>query len=128
MSDRLNQLSRRERQIMEIIYQMGSATAQDIHERLPDEPSYSTVRALLRILEEKGFLAHKNQGTKYVYHPTVAKETAVQSAVTNLLKTFFNNSVEQAVAALIEHDRAKMSDDDFSRLAQLIEKTRKEGQ
>ena len=97
----LSAMSRRERQIMEIIYCHGRATAGDIHRELPDRPSYSTVRTLLRVLEEKGYLAHQSDGPRYVYFPCISAEKAQRSAIEQLLRTFFNNSAASAMAALL---------------------------
>ena len=94
------QLSRRERQIMEIVYQRGTASAADVMDNLPDPPGYSAVRAMLRILEEKGYLEHEKQGPRYVFRPTLPRDEASRSALRQLLRTFFDGSVEQAVAAL----------------------------
>src|SRR5437764_14394237 len=95
------QLSRRERQIMDVIYRRGKATAHEVLEELPDPPSYSAVRALLRLLEERGHVKHSVDGQRYVYAPSVAKRDARKSAVSHLLDTFFSGSVEDAVAALV---------------------------
>src|SRR4051812_26246993 len=95
-------LSRRERQIMNILYQLGSATAADVQSRLPGEPSYSTVRAQLRILEEKGVIRHAEDGVRYVFRPVVPREKASRSALRNLLDTFFGGSAEQMVATLLD--------------------------
>ena len=119
-------LSRRERQIMDIIYRKGSASAADIQHELPDRPNYSTVRALLRILEEKGHLKHKNQGLKYIYYPLVPKSKAVKHVIGNLLNTFFDDSIEQAVSALLEYNGSKLTKKDLDRLQALIDKARKE--
>lgn len=119
-------LSRRERQIMEILYRRGQASVAEVLEAMPDPPSYSAVRAMLRILEEKDHLKHKQVGRKYVFAPKVAREKAQQSAISNLLYTFFDGSVEQAVASLLDLNAQKLSDDDLNRLSQLIEQARKE--
>jgi predicted transcriptional regulator len=118
-------LSRRERQIMDVIYARGQATAAEVAAALPDPPSYSAVRTLLRILEEKGHLRHEQEGPRYVFVPTVPRDRARRSALRNLVRTFFDGSAAQAVAALI--DQGKMSNADFERLAKIIEKARKEG-
>ncbi|HKY06214.1 MAG TPA: BlaI/MecI/CopY family transcriptional regulator [Blastocatellia bacterium] len=120
-------LSRRERQIMDIIYQRGSVTATEVMENLPDPPSYSAVRTMLRLLEEKGYLKHDQDGPRYVYSPTLSREKASQSALKQLLQTFFNDSTEQAVAALIDISRPNLSNSDLDRLSDLIEQARKEG-
>lgn len=120
-------LSRRERQIMNIIHERGQATAAEVLELLPNPPSYSAVRALLRLMEEKGYLRHETDGVKYVYLPTLARETARKSALKQMLQTFFDNSTEQAVAALLDMSKAKLSQDELDRLSVLIEEARKEG-
>jgi len=118
-------LSRRERQILDILYTKGSATAAEVKETLPDPPSYSAVRALLRILEEKGHAKHETQGTRYVYMPSVPRENARNSALTRIVQTFFDGSAAQAAAALV--DSGSLSDDDLTRLSEMIERARKEG-
>ena len=118
-------LSRRERQILDILYAKGSATAADVREALPDPPSYSSVRALLRILEEKGHARHESRGTRYLYQPLVPRESARNSALTRIVKTFFEGSAAQAAAALV--DSGSLSEDELTRLSALIERTRKEG-
>ena len=125
MAHASDQLSRRERQIMDIIYARGQATAADVTAALADPPSYSAVRALLRILEQKGHLRHQQDGPRYVFLPTVPRDRARKSALRNLVRTFFDGSSAQAAAALI--DQSQLSDEDFDRLAALIEKARKEG-
>jgi predicted transcriptional regulator len=119
------QLSRRERQIMDIVYARGQATAAEVTAAMPDPPSYSAVRALLRILEQKGHLRHQQDGPRYVFVPTVSRDRARRSALRNLVRTFFDGSPAQAAAALI--DQSQMSDEDFQRLAAAIDKARKEG-
>lgn len=120
-------LSRRERQIMDIIHQRGQATAQEVQEALPNPPSYSTVRALLRLMEEKGYLQHAQDGQRYVYKATLARSQARKSALNNLLQTFFDGSAEQAVAALLDLRRKQLTAEELERLSQLIEQARKEG-
>lgn len=120
-------LSRRERQIMDIVFARGQASAADVHQSLSDRPSYSTVRALLRILEGKGHLKHKIAGNKYIYLPTQSQEQAARSALRRLLKTFFNGSTEQAMVALLESADTRPSERELDRLADLIEKAKKEG-
>lgn len=122
MSKRLqNELSKRERQIMEVIYRKKSASVKEVLEEIPDPASYSAVRALLNILEAKKFLKHKKSGLKYIYSPTIPHNRAMYSAVKQLLKTYFNNSVEDAVAAIISIDKKDLVKTDFDRLARLIE-------
>src|SRR5580700_1041011 len=120
-------LSKRERQIVDILYQEKTATAGEVQARLPDPPSYSAVRATLRILEEKGHLRHETEDLRYVYLPTTSPEKAKRSAVKHLLSTFFNGSAEQAVAALLDGSAAKLSKQELDRLSKLIDKARKEG-
>ena len=122
-----NQLARRERQIMEIVYRLGQATAADVLAAMPDPPSYSAVRAHLRILEDKGHLRHDQVGTRYVFQPTVARHRARRSALKQVVQTFFEGSAEQAVAALLDMSHSKLSEDDLDRLSGLIDRARKEG-
>jgi predicted transcriptional regulator len=121
------QLSRRERQIMDVIYRLGRATAADVHDALPDRPSYSTVRALLRVLEGKGHLRHVEDGPRYVYSPTVPRERARESALRQVVSTFFGGSTEAAVATLLDLSAARLSDSELNRLAGLIAQAKKEG-
>ncbi len=120
-------LSRRERQIMDIIYQLGQATAAEVLDNLPDPPSYSAVRAMLKILEDKGHLRHKQQGPRYVFLPKVSREKAKRSAVKHLLQTFFDGSAESAVATLLDVSRSDLSNADLDRLNDLISQAKKEG-
>lgn len=120
-------LSRRERQIMNIIHQFGQATAQEVMDNLPDPPSYSAVRALLRLMEEKGYLRHEQDGQRYIYKATLAREKARKSALRQMVQTFFDGSTEQAVAALLDLNRRQLSGAELERLSQLIEQARKEG-
>jgi BlaI family transcriptional regulator, penicillinase repressor len=117
-------LSRRERQIMEILYRHGRATAGEIHRELPDRPSYSTVRTLLRVLEEKGHITHQSDGPRYVYSPCVSTEKAKQSAIEQLLRTFFDNSVVGAMAALLDMSSANLSEMELKRLSRLIQQAK----
>jgi predicted transcriptional regulator len=118
------EMSRRERQIMDIIYRRGRATAAEVLDELPDPPTYSAVRAALRLLEEKGSLKHEMDGKRYVYLPTTPRARASTSALKHLLRTFFNGSSEQVVNALIEETRPSAAE--LDRLAALIEKARAE--
>jgi predicted transcriptional regulator len=120
-------LSRRERQIMDIIYRRGRATAAEVLADLPDPPSYSAVRALLRVLEEKGHLRHEEDGPRYLFVPTVGRDRASRSALKQLVRTFFDGSTEDAVAALLDMSRDRLEPDELDRLSALIEKARKEG-
>ena len=118
-------LSRRERQIMDIVYRLKRATVQQVLDELSDPPSYSAIRALMRLLEEKGHLTHVAEGNRYVYAPTQAKEKASKSALRHLLDTFFDNSVETAVAAMLDVKSKEMTNDDLDRLQQLINDARR---
>jgi predicted transcriptional regulator len=120
-------LSRRERQIMEIVYRLGRATASEVLSNMPDPPSYSTVRALLRVLEEKSHLRHEQDGPRYVYLPTISREKARQSALRGLLRNFFDNSHEQMIAALLGDPATDLTEKELDRLARMIEKAQKEG-
>ena len=120
-------LSRRERQIMDIIYELNQATASQILERLPNPPGYSAVRALLRVLEEKGHLTHKQDGPRYVFAPTIPRDEARENALKHLVNTFFDGSTEKVMAALLDISDERLSEDQYQRLSQLIEKARKEG-
>jgi BlaI family transcriptional regulator, penicillinase repressor len=120
-------LSRRERQILDILYQRGRATAAEVQAALAEPPSYSAVRALLRILEEKGHVRHEQDGPRYVYLPTVARGNAQRSAMRHMLQTFFDGSAEQAISALLDESSAKLSSAELDRLARLIDTARKSG-
>ena len=120
-------LSRRERQIMDIIYEMNEATVAHVLERIPNPPSYSTVRALLKVLEGKGHLGHKQEGPRYVYSPTLPREEARRNALKHVMKTFFDGSTEDIVAALLNISEETLSEIDYKRLSELIIKARKEG-
>jgi BlaI family transcriptional regulator, penicillinase repressor len=123
----LTNLSRRERQIMDVIYREGQATATEVLAAMPDPPSYSAVRAMLRVLENKGHLRHVPDGTRYVYRPTLARDRAGKPALENVLQTFFDGSTEKAVAALLDLSRSELSADELDRLSDLIEQARTEG-
>lgn len=120
-------LSRREREIMDVLYRGGELTASDVVERLPGTPSNSTVRTILRILEEKGHVKHEQQGNRYVYKPTVNREKARRSALKHLVSTFFDGSPETVVSTLLDERSMKLSDEQLESLAALIERARKEG-
>ncbi|HEX2208149.1 MAG TPA: BlaI/MecI/CopY family transcriptional regulator [Longimicrobium sp.] len=120
-------LSRRERQIMDVLFALERATVNDILQRIPNPPSYSAVRATLRTLTEKGYAEHLQDGPRYLYQPVVAKESARSLALGHLVKTFFNGSAEAAAAALLGMSRRKLTDDDLRRLAEQVEAARGEG-
>jgi predicted transcriptional regulator len=126
-SGALLHLSRRERQIMDILYREGQATPRRVLESLPDPPSYSAVRAMLRVLETKGFARHDAEGKAYVYRPTLSRRRAARPALENVLKTFFDGSTEKTVAALLDISRSELSDEELDRLSRLIEEAREEG-
>lgn len=119
-------LSRRERQIMDILFRLGRATAAEVMAELPSDPSYSTVRTQLRVLEQKGHVRHQDDGVRFVYMPVVARHAARKSALRHVINTFFDGSPEKAVAALLGGDAAKLSDDQLDRIADLIAKARKD--
>jgi predicted transcriptional regulator len=127
MRDDASTLSRRERQIMNAVYQLGQATVAEVIAKLPDPPSYSAVRALMSILEQKGHLRHQQQGARYVYLPTVAVAKARKGALTSLLNTFFDGSTKEAIAALLELPEGRLSKEELDDLSELIAKSRKEG-
>lgn len=119
-------LSRRERQIMDILFRRGRVTAADVMAELPSEPSYSTVRTQLRVLEHKGHVRHDQDGLRFVYVPVVARHAARRSALRHVIETFFDGSPEKAVAALLGGEATKLSDEQLDRIAGLIAKARKE--
>ena len=120
-------LSRRERQVMEILYQQGKASASDVREAMPDPPTYSAVRALLRVLEEKGHIEHENEGLKYVYAPVVNRDKAKRSAVKHLVDTFFRDAPEQVVAALLDVSSKRLTAKELDRMMAMIDQAKKEG-
>jgi predicted transcriptional regulator len=122
-----DQLSRRERQIMHVLHQRGRATAAEVLAALPEPPGYSAVRALLRILEEKGHVKHAREGARYVYMPRGSREAAQRSALKRVVATFFEGSAAQAMAALLEAGDTKLSESEWSELQQTIKQARKEG-
>ncbi len=127
MPDPSTALSRRERQIMDFLYARGRASAAEVLEGIPDPPSYSAVRALLRVLEEKGHVVHEEEGRAYVYKPKVPREQARRSALTHMVRTFFGGSTEQAFAALLDLNGGKLSDEALDRLAERVEQAKREG-
>ena len=120
-------LPRRERQILEIIYQLCEASVSDVIERMPDPPSYSAVRTMMRQLEQKGYLRHRRELTRYVYRPTESHESVSKSALMHVLTTFFGGSAPDAVAAILDVTSEDLSDDDLRRLKQLVSKAKREG-
>ncbi|HEY4734541.1 MAG TPA: BlaI/MecI/CopY family transcriptional regulator [Gemmatimonadaceae bacterium] len=125
--DELTGLSRRERQIMDFLFQRGKASVGEVMDGIPNPPGYSAVRATLRTLEQKGRVVHEEDGRAYVYRPTLRREAARKSALTHVLKTFFDNSAEQAVAALLELRGAKLTGAELERVSKIVDQARKEG-
>ena len=123
----LSALTRRESQIMEILFRRGQATAAEVLSEMPDPPSYSTARKLLEILEEKGYVVHAQEGPRYVYSPLVAADDARNSALEQMVRTFFHGSIGSAVTALLELQGPKLSDEELDRIATLAEQAKKEG-
>jgi predicted transcriptional regulator len=126
-SDLPNQHSRREREIMDALYRLEKASAAEVREQMPDPPTYTAIRTHLSILEKKGHVRHESDGTRYIYEPLIAREQMGRRAIDSLLQTFFDNSVERAVTALLTRQDANIPDADLDRLARLIDKARKEG-
>jgi BlaI family transcriptional regulator, penicillinase repressor len=120
-------LTRRERQIMDILYKRGRATANEVLEDLPGDPHYSTVRTQLRVLEEKGHVTHEEAGVRYVYMPAIPRRAARKSALRHLVDTFFDGSAEQVVAAVLGGEGARLSDEELDHIAELVDKAKKEG-
>jgi predicted transcriptional regulator len=127
MRPALLDLSRRERQIVDVLFKLGRASAAEVRAQLPDAPSYSAVRALLRILEEKGHVRHEQDGPRYVYMPTVGRDTAKRSALRHLVQTFFEGSATQAISALLDSSPSKLDDAELDRLSLMLEQARKRG-
>lgn len=119
--------SRREGQIMDIVYRRGEATAQEVMEEMDDSPGYSTIRSLLGILEKKGHLLHSKKGPQYNYHPSRPRKEAARSAISKLVQTFFDGSAEQVVAALLDSSELNLSEKDLKKMEQMIRLARKEG-
>jgi BlaI family transcriptional regulator, penicillinase repressor len=115
----------RERQIMDILYRRGRASANEVMSDLPDSPTYSTVRTQLRVLEEKGHIQHSEQDLKYMYEPRVPRKDAQHSALTHVVNTFFEGSIQKVVAALLGRERSRLSSEELERIAELVEKARK---
>ena len=125
--DEVTGLSRRERQIMDFLFQRGKASVGEVMDGIADAPSYSAVRATLKTLENKGRVVHQEEGRAYIYRPTVRRDAARRSALTHILKTFFDNSAEQAVAALLELKGPKLSDAELDRVSRLVDQAKREG-
>jgi BlaI family transcriptional regulator, penicillinase repressor len=121
------QLGRRERQIMDIVFRLGKASVGEVLAELPDPPSYSAVRGMLRLLEEKGYLRHRRDGLRYLYMPTVRQQQAQESALRHLVKTFFGGSVSEAAASLLELPDSNLTADDIARLTKAIKQAKSEG-
>ena len=123
----ITNLSRRERQIMDIIYRNGEATAAEVKNLLPDPPSYSSVRALLRVLEDKGHLKHRAEGPRYIYSPTLDLDKVKVSALKHLMKTFFDGSTERVFATLMDISGTELTDEELNKMMELIKEAQKEG-
>lgn len=121
-----HQLSRRERQIMDVLYKLQRATVAEVLERMPGDQHYSTVRAQLRVLEEKGHVRHEEDGIRYVYMPAVSRDVARRSALRHLIDTFFEGSTEKTVAALLGGEAAKISPEELERLGRIVARSRKD--
>lgn len=119
-------LSRRERQIMDVLFSRGRATGQEIQQGLPDHPNYSSVRTILRVLERKGYIRHVEEGLRYVYEPTVPREAASRSALQRIIRTFFDGSAKEAVAALLDPAAFDLTEKELSELARIIDRAKKE--
>ena len=126
-NDELTGLSRRERQIMDFLFQRGKASVGEVMDGIPDPPGYSAVRATLRTLEQKGRVSHEEDGRAYIYRPTLRRDAARKSALTHVVKTFFDNSAEQALAALLELKGTRLSDAELERVSRLVEHAKREG-
>ena len=120
-------LSRRERQILDVIYRLGKASAADIREELPDPPTYTAVRTLLGILQEKGHVKFQSDGTRYIYEPVVPREEMAKSVMDGVLQTFFGGSIERVVSTLIDSEESNVTPEQLDRLAEIIAEARKEG-
>jgi predicted transcriptional regulator len=120
-------LGRRERQILEVVYRLGEASVGDVLEHLPDPPAYDSVRTMIRQLERKGLLRHRREGTRYIYRPTQSHESASRSALVHLMKTFFQNSAAETVAAIFDVSSDDLTEEEIHRLEQLIDQAKREG-
>jgi predicted transcriptional regulator len=119
-------LSRRERQIMDVLFARGRATGQEIQEGLPDNPNYSSVRTILRVLERKGYIRHAEEGLRYVYEPTVPREAASRSALQRIIRTFFDGSAKEAAAALLDPSAFHLSEEELNELGRIVDRAKKE--
>ncbi len=128
MTESTEHLSRRERQIMDIVFELGRVSAADVQQRLPDAPSYSAVRALLRVLEDKGHVRHEHDGPRYVYLPTTPRERARETAMRRVVRTFFGGSTERAVAALLDLEGDGLDAEAAERIRRRLEEVRQEGE
>jgi len=124
----LTALTRRERHIMDVLFRLGRATAEEVMRELSGEPSYSTVRTQLRVLEQKGHVRHEEVGRRFVYMPVVRRQAVRKSALRHVVDTFFDGSVEKVFAALLGGDAARVSDEELKRILEMVEKARKDGQ
>jgi predicted transcriptional regulator len=124
---RLDELTRRERQIMEVIYRLGSVTAAGVVDSLPGKPNNATIRTMLGVLEEKGFLRHETEKGRYVYYPTIPLHQARRTALNQVMETFFKGSEANAVISILKKSDSNISEDDVDMILQLIKKSRKEG-
>jgi BlaI family penicillinase repressor len=127
MEEELITLSRRERQIMDFLFERGKASVAEVREGIRNPPGYSAVRAMLRTLEQKGKVSHEEDGRAYVYRPTLKRETARKTALSHLLKTFFNGSTEQALAALLEMRSSRLSEAELDRMSVMVKQAKREG-
>jgi predicted transcriptional regulator len=127
MTHVLSALTRRERHIMDILFRLGRATAEEVMHELSGDPSYSTVRTQLRVLEQKGHVRHEEVGRRFVYMPAVRRHAVRKSALRHVVETFFDGSVEQVVAALLGGEAARLTDEELTRIREMVEKARKEG-
>jgi predicted transcriptional regulator len=124
---KLRELTKRERQIMDAVYQLGNASAAEIVERLPGEHKNATIRTLLGVLEDKGFLRHESVKGKYIYYPTIPSQKAARAALNRVLETFFKGSEARAVISILKKSDAKLTDDDVELILDLIKRSREEG-
>jgi predicted transcriptional regulator len=127
MQEKGDDLSRRERQIMDALYRFGKASAAEIHDEIPDPPSNTAVRTLLTILQDKGHVRFQKDGARYIYEPVVPREQMAKSVISKVVDNFFGGSIERVVATLVDDEESQLSDDDLTRLSAIIEQARKQG-